>query len=75
MFKSDKLENKNFITIKNNANVTLHGVAPGDKAKIETDDQGIPVQANWRRRLRDSHIDGCVEVVKTTKSSKKAKED
>jgi hypothetical protein len=74
MFKSNKLENKKFITVKNTSNVTLHGVAAGDQTKVETDGQGIPLDPNWRRRIRDSHIDGCVEVVKT-KSSKKAKED
>ena len=32
--------------------------------EIETDGEGLPVDKFWRNRLKDSLIDGCVEVVK-----------
>lgn len=36
---------------------------------------GIPVLKFWRDRLRDSKIDGCIEVVKTKKPIKKTEGD
>lgn len=50
----------------------LHGVAKGNIVTVSVDRNGIPFDKNWRRRLKDSKIDGCVEIV--TKAVKKATE-
>lgn len=49
--------------LKNTSKVELNGVKPGDTVEVE-DDNGIPKDKFWRRRVKDSAIDGCVKVVK-----------
>ena len=39
--------------------------------EIETDSEGTPKLLFWRRRLEDSKIDGCVEVIKAAPSKSK----
>lgn len=34
----------------------------GDEVKIPVDEGGIPLDKYWRRRLRDSKIDNCIEI-------------
>lgn len=66
------------LTIINNSSVPIHGLAPGATRKIDVDDHGIPIDQNWRRRLKDSAIDGAITPVLTKhekKPSKKEKED
>jgi hypothetical protein len=41
----------------------IPGRAVGDVVRIETDERGTPLERHWRRRLRDSAVDGCLEVV------------
>ena len=48
------------ITIVNNCNVAIHGLKPGAQLKIEADVNGTPLNFLWRRRLRDSAIDGAI---------------
>ena len=53
----------------------LHGFVnhkPGDIVTVATVDDGEPRDLYWRRRLKDSAIDGCVEVVKPNSKSKKS---
>ena len=57
--------------VKNNKPVPIHGLQPGDEITIDIDDNGIPIDKNWRRRLRDSAIDGCVTITKINKNGKK----
>lgn len=69
-------ENKDMakqIEIENKSDVTLHGLKPGAKTLIKVDRIGTPLDKNWRRRMKDSEIDGCIEVVeqKKAKESKK----
>lgn len=64
------------ITIKNTSTVRLHGLKPGDTRKIDVDRKGIPLDRNWRRRLSDSKIDGCLSVIEEKKTIKsKTKDD
>ena len=69
----------NRITIQNNSSVSIHGLKPGNTARIEVDRNGTPLDRNWRRRLADSPIDGAITVVKAEqkkeKPSKKEKKD
>ena len=51
------------ITIRNDSKVRLHGLRPGDTRKIDVDRKGIPLDLSWRRRLRDSKIDGAITIV------------
>ncbi len=59
------------ITIKNTSGIELHGLNDGGKLKIKVDRDGVPYDRNWRRRLKDSEIDGCVEIVSVKKKEVK----
>ena len=41
-----------------------------EKAKNEVDKKGTPRERWWTNRLKDAKIDGCIEVVKKTKTKK-----
>lgn len=47
----------------------MAGYEAGYTVTIQTDSCGVPLKKFWRRRLRDSKIDNCVEVVKASKSN------
>ena len=59
--------------IKNCSDVPFGGINPGATAEIQ-DQNGIPTEAFWRRRLKDAALDGCVEIVQPAKAATKAKE-
>lgn len=40
---------------------------PGQKVNVKCDDYGIPLDSFWRKRLKDSQIDNCLEITKTKK--------
>ena len=56
-------------------NADIHGVKAGQTIMLEVDKNGIPLDRQWRRRLKDAGIDGCITRKKTaeTKSSVKDK--
>lgn len=64
------MENKT-IKIKINTDFPLHGVKTGQEITIEVDANGVPLDKNWRRRLRDSAIDNSIEIVGTKTKTKK----
>lgn len=66
LYKVKDMSNKN-IKIKVLSEEGLHGVPKGGIVSVETDRDGIPFNRNWRNRLRDSEIDNCIEIVKTSK--------
>ena len=45
-------------------NKPLRGYPAGVKVRIDTDGQGTPLELYWRRRLKDSKTDNCIEVMK-----------
>ena len=51
-------------------NKALPGFRIGQSLTIEVDDNGLPLIKFWRDRLKDSEIDGCIEVVKQKKAVK-----
>jgi len=51
-------------------NAPLGGKPAGTIIKIRTDKNGVPLDSYWRRRIKDSEIDNCVEFVKTPKKKK-----
>jgi len=57
------------ITIVNNCNVAIHGLKPGAQLKIEADVNGTPLDFLWRRRLRDSAIDGAITIESLSKKA------
>ncbi len=56
-------------------NTSLRGKAEGSLVRVKTDKSGSPLDPYWRRRLKDSKIDGCVEIVTKTVKVKKSKEN
>lgn len=57
------------IKIKSEALASALGYKAGDIVKVECR-QGVPVSREWRNRIKDSAIDGCVEIVKEKKGAK-----
>ena len=55
-------------------NIAMNGYKVGDTLKLKTDKGGNILDGFWSRRLKDSKIDGCVEIVQP-KEAKKKKED
>lgn len=38
-------------------------IKKGERITIDADENGIPLNKFWRRRLSDSAIDQCIEVI------------
>ena len=51
------------IILKVKTDKPLHGVPSGGTISVKVDRDGIPYDREWRRRLKDSKIDGCVEII------------
>lgn len=51
----------NSIAIRINKPMQRHN--PGDVVVVPTFDDGTPTGLFWRRRIRDSKIDGCVTIL------------
>jgi hypothetical protein len=60
--------------IENKSSVNLHGLRPGEKKTIEVDKNNTPLDKEWRRRIRDSDIDGCVKLSSVENNEKVTKE-
>ena len=69
-YETKTMSNKK-ILIKNISSVPLHGLSVGGTLEIEVDHEGTPINRDWRRRLHDSKIDGCIEIVSLTKKETK----
>ena len=41
-------------------NVGIHGMKAGQTILLDVDKNGIPLSRQWRRRLKDAKIDGCI---------------
>jgi len=54
-------------------NVSLKGYAKDSIIDIDADTKGNPIDLYWARRLEDSQIDNCIEVI-TDKKTKNNKE-
>lgn len=50
--------------LKIKLNTPLRGFPANMELNIKTDSQGTPKDAYWRRRLKDSKKDNCIEVIK-----------
>lgn len=65
----------NIVEIENKSDVNLHGLEPGKRISIKVDRNGLPLDRHWRRRLKDSEIDGCVAIIEEKKAEKKEKKE
>lgn len=45
----------------------------GDIIEVEADNNKIPLDIFWRKRLNDSQIDNCVEIVELVETKKTKK--
>ena len=54
-------------------NTALRGHDAGAVIRVKTDKNGIALDPYWRRRLRDSEVDGCVEFVDNKNKARKAR--
>jgi len=54
-------------------NKNLRGFAPGQTTMIEVDDNGVPIDPFWRKRLKDSNFDNCIEIVNDEQKEKPKK--
>lgn len=59
-------------SIKLKLNQPMQGYEAGRQVTVQTDSAGVPLEKFWRRRMRDSKIDNCVELVKPTRSKKES---
>lgn len=58
-------------TFENKSGVVIGGVQPGAEVNLDCDCDGTPKSHYWRRRAKDSEIDGSLEdKAKTTKKGK-----
>ena len=62
------------VTIENKSMVSLHGLKPGKRTEIQVDDNGVPLEQHWRRRMKDSIQDGCIAVIPAETKAKPKKE-
>jgi len=51
------------MNVKIKLNYDLAGYKAGDAFFVECDKNNIPLDIYWRKRLKDSSIDKCVELV------------
>ena len=52
---------------------SIPAVKIGQIIEIECDEYGTPLIKYWRRRLKDSKIDNCIEVIDQKKPIKSSK--
>lgn len=55
--------------IRIKVNGTIPGHPPGSIVVVNADERGTPLDASWRRRLRDAEVDECCEVVQRASRS------
>ena len=51
-------------------NAPLRGLPKDVVIPVRVDKNGIPLDMYWRRRIKDSEIDGCVEFVNNAKAKR-----
>lgn len=49
--------------LKLNKDFPARGLKKGSMVNVELDSNNIPLDLYWRRRLKDSAIDDCVEII------------
>lgn len=49
--------------IKLKLNIALRGNVEGTVISVNADEDGVLMDKYWRRRLKDSAVDNCVEII------------
>jgi predicted metalloprotease with PDZ domain len=62
------------VTVNNHALAAVLGVKAGDKIKVRCKN-GVPVTREWRNRIKDAKVDGCVTIHQNTKKPAKPTEE
>lgn len=65
MINSKDYENKQL-----KLNASLRGNPEGSVVNVRVNKDGVPLDRYWRDRMKDSKTDGCVEMIKETKTPK-----
>lgn len=75
MFSNKKMENKSFVTVRNNSTVQLAGIGPGGTGRIRTDNKGQAMTPELNKVLRSAKEGGVIEIVepKLKAATKKTK--
>lgn len=47
----------------------------GQIINVPVDVNGVPLSLFWRRRLKDSKIDGCIKIIEQPKKEKSQRKD
>lgn len=66
MSKKESIE----VCVHTEALANVLGVKSGDTLTIQCRN-GVPVSREWRNRLKDAEVDGCVSIVHNTGSKSK----
>lgn len=53
-------------------NMDISGFKKGEELELLTHN-GVPIDAYWRKRLKDSEIDNCIEIIPQKSSSSESK--
>ena len=67
--------NRKKLKLKINADGLAKGIKKGDVITIDVDEHNTPFDFFWFRRLRDSRLDNCVQIVEERKESKRSKSE
>ena len=54
--------------VKYDVNIDIHGTKAGQTVLLDVDQNGVPLDRQWRRRLKDAKIDGCITKTVQPKS-------
>lgn len=54
-------------------NVPVHGFRAGQTVTLDVDNNGVPIDRLWRRRVRDAKIDDCLTVAVSPKTEEQSK--
>ena len=71
MMKSDELENKRIVGVRNKTKTTINGLAPGSTLLLETNEKGDLLDKDWRKTLHTPLNKDIFETI--TRGSKKVK--
>jgi hypothetical protein len=60
------------LKLKINTKISLGKVLPGAVISVPCDDDNVPLDRYWRKRLIDSAIDNCITVLMDDEAEKKS---
>lgn len=58
--------------LKIQVNINIGKIKKGSQIMIDVDNEGIPLDKFWRKRLKDSAIDNCIQVISADSDNNKS---